>query len=106
MHELEANRTGAPRRRPRFSALQHLPISRPSVGDIDRAYYRAKTEEEEWKSKRDPVELFTDGYKGAKSPVSRLIKSKLKSLENRSAVIFALNAPYPDPNEVDQHVYA
>ena len=28
------------------------------VGDIDRAYYRSKAEEEEWKSKRDPVKLL------------------------------------------------
>jgi pyruvate dehydrogenase E1 component alpha subunit len=33
------------------------------VGDIDRSYYRAKNEEEEWKSKRDPVKLFAEWLK-------------------------------------------
>ena len=28
------------------------------VGDIDRAYYRSKREEEEWKTQRDPVKVF------------------------------------------------
>ena len=28
------------------------------VGDIDRAYYRSKAEEQQWKSKRDPVKLL------------------------------------------------
>src|SRR5204862_5450235 len=30
------------------------------VGDIDRAYYRPKKEEEEWKERRDPVKLLAD----------------------------------------------
>ncbi len=30
------------------------------VGDINRAYYRSKQEEEEWKSQRDPVTLMAD----------------------------------------------
>ena len=30
------------------------------VGDIDRAYYRSKKEEEEWKTQRDPVKLLAD----------------------------------------------
>ena len=30
------------------------------VGDIDRAYYRSKEEEEEWKTQRDPIKLLAD----------------------------------------------
>ena len=30
------------------------------VGDIDRAYYRSKKEEEEWKTQRDPVKLLEE----------------------------------------------
>lgn len=78
------------------------------VGDVDRAYYRSKREEEEWKARRDPIQLLA----------RQLIKDKLtdaKLLEQiehdihaqlQAAVKFALDAPYPASSEVDQHVYA
>jgi acetoin:2,6-dichlorophenolindophenol oxidoreductase subunit alpha len=78
------------------------------VGDIDRAYYRSKAEEENWKTRRDPITLLaawlhknhlTDGK------ALQAIETEL-SIEIKSAVEFALNAKYPDPDEVDQHVYA
>jgi acetoin:2,6-dichlorophenolindophenol oxidoreductase subunit alpha len=78
------------------------------VGDIDRSYYRAKTEEEEWKSKRDPVKLFTEWLQRSEMADSKLldqIEGEIAT-EIKDAVNFALNASYPDPNEVDQHVYA
>ena len=30
------------------------------VGDINREYYRSKQEEQNWKTERDPIKLFTD----------------------------------------------
>ncbi|HEY3306116.1 MAG TPA: thiamine pyrophosphate-dependent dehydrogenase E1 component subunit alpha [Candidatus Binatia bacterium] len=78
------------------------------VGDIDRAYYRAKKEEEEWKSKRDPVKLLTDKLLRLKIADPKLLQ-KIENETRREiedGVQFALNAPYPDPDEVDQHVYA
>jgi pyruvate dehydrogenase E1 component alpha subunit len=78
------------------------------VGDVDRAYYRSKKEEDEWKSRRDPLKLLAE----------RLIKEKMSDenslsriqhdLQNeiQAAVQFALDAPYPELSEVDQHVYA
>jgi acetoin:2,6-dichlorophenolindophenol oxidoreductase subunit alpha len=78
------------------------------VGDIDRAYYRSKAEEQEWKSKRDPVKLCADWLKQNKMAdenLFRAIESEV-SVEIQAAVNFALNAPYPAANEVDQHVYA
>jgi acetoin:2,6-dichlorophenolindophenol oxidoreductase subunit alpha len=78
------------------------------VGDIDRVYYRSKAEEAEWKSKRDPVKLL-----GAWLEKNKLADSKLfQRIENevaaeiKEAVNFALNAPYPHAEEVDQDVYA
>jgi len=78
------------------------------VGDIDRAYYRSKAEEQEWKTKRDPVILL-----GAWLEKNNLADGKLlQRIENevmteiKDAVNFALNAPYPEPGEVDQHVYS
>jgi pyruvate dehydrogenase E1 component alpha subunit len=78
------------------------------VGDIDRAYYRSKAEEDEWISKRDPVKLLADWLEK-----NKLVDGKLfQRIENevateiKDAVNFALNAPYPDQDEVKQHVYA
>ena len=78
------------------------------VGDIDRAYYRSKAEEEEWKSKRDPVKLLADWLKKSKLvDVASLDKIENEvSVEIKAAVSFALSAPYPAAGEVDQHVYA
>jgi acetoin:2,6-dichlorophenolindophenol oxidoreductase subunit alpha len=78
------------------------------VGDIDRSYYRAKNEEEEWKSKRDPVKLFTEWLQKSEMADVKLLDQIEAEIATdiREAVNFALNAPYPDPNEVNQHVYA
>ncbi len=78
------------------------------VGDVDRAYYRSKQEEEEWRKNRDPLKLLADWLKENKLLDDRSlgqIHSEV-SAEIKAAVTFALNAPYPDPDEVDQHVYA
>lgn len=78
------------------------------VGDIDRAYYRSKNEEEEWKSRRDPVKLLSDWLKQSKMADDNYFQAieKEVSTEIKAAVNFALNAPFPPANEVDQHVYA
>ena len=78
------------------------------VGDIARDYYRSKDEEEEWKSTRDPINLFTtwltSNFKITEDDLAN-IEAQIRS-EAEQAVDFALNAPYPDDSEVDQHVYA
>jgi pyruvate dehydrogenase E1 component alpha subunit len=78
------------------------------VGDVDRAYYRSKQEEEEWKVRRDPLKLLArrltrDQMADASSlaQIENDIKARIEA-----AVQFALDAPYPDTTEVDQHVYA
>ena len=78
------------------------------VGDIDRAYYRSKAEEAEWKSKRDPVQLLADWLEKNKLADSKLFQriEDEVSAEIKDAVNFALNAPFPEPREVEQHVYA
>ena len=78
------------------------------VGDIDRAYYRSKAEEEEWKTKRDPVKLLAawlEKNKLADRKLFQRIENEVAT-EIKDAVNFALNAPYPAAGEVDQHVYA
>jgi pyruvate dehydrogenase E1 component alpha subunit len=78
------------------------------VGDVDRRYYRTKEEEERWRETRDPLKLAAEwitsrGY----APASRLdqIDEEVQG-QVRAAVEFAINAPYPDPSEVTEHVYA
>jgi acetoin:2,6-dichlorophenolindophenol oxidoreductase subunit alpha len=78
------------------------------VGDVDRAYYRSKDEEEDWKTNRDPITRL-----GA-----RLVDTELATPERLEAVAteareeiaagvqFALDAPFPAPSEVTDDVYA
>ena len=78
------------------------------VGDIDRAYYRSKDEEETWKTRRDPVTLLASWLQKnrlADDKALQAIETEL-SREVKSAVEFALDSKYPDSDEVDQHVYA
>ena len=78
------------------------------VGDVDRSYYRSKQEEEEWRTSRDPLELL-GAWLRARSLAD---EAALRELDDRvSAEVekgerFALDAPYPDPSEVDRDVYA
>jgi TPP-dependent pyruvate/acetoin dehydrogenase alpha subunit len=78
------------------------------VGDVNRAYYRSKKEEEEWKSERDPLKLLATKLTRLKIADEKQldeITSQTKS-EIEKGAHFALNAAYPDPSEVTQHVYA
>jgi pyruvate dehydrogenase E1 component alpha subunit len=78
------------------------------VGDVDRSYYRTKDEELHWRTERDPIALharaLVDAGLADESTIAAI--GDEVDLEIRAAVEFALEAPYPDPAEVDQHVYA
>ncbi|MGP0099487.1 MAG: thiamine pyrophosphate-dependent dehydrogenase E1 component subunit alpha [Terriglobales bacterium] len=78
------------------------------VGDINREYYRPKQEEQEWKSDRDPIAnlgTWLIDQKLADLPTLQRIQAELES-EMKKAVDFAVAAPYPTVNEVDEDVYA
>jgi TPP-dependent pyruvate/acetoin dehydrogenase alpha subunit len=78
------------------------------VGDVQRAYYRSKEEEQEWRTNRDPIKLLGARLveNGAATPAEfERIEQRVQT-EIEAGVQFALNAPYPDPSEVTQHVYA
>lgn len=78
------------------------------VGDIDRAYYRSKEEEDYWKTQKDPLKILSEWL----LENSNVELSALEEIETRvyddveNAVQFALDAKFPEENEVDQHVYA
>jgi pyruvate dehydrogenase E1 component alpha subunit len=78
------------------------------VGDVNRAYYRSKEEEEEWKNERDPLNLLYAWLEKTKMADKKLLAriDNEVSIEIKRAVQFALDAPYPNAAEVDQHVYA
>jgi pyruvate dehydrogenase E1 component alpha subunit len=72
------------------------------VGDVDRAYYRSKDEEERWRAERDPITLLAARL-GDDSEVDR-IRERVEA-DVGDAVAYALDAPYPDTSEVTNHVY-
>jgi acetoin:2,6-dichlorophenolindophenol oxidoreductase subunit alpha len=78
------------------------------VGDINREYYRSKQEEQDWKTNRDPLKLLADWLVSQNfvDPAAiALIESEVKA-EMQVAVDFAVAAPYPNPDEAEQDVYA
>jgi len=78
------------------------------VGDISREYYRSKQEEQKWKSERDPIKVATEAIlaqKIADQAALDLIQAEVKA-EIYKAVRFAIAAPYPNVDKVEQDVYA
>ena len=78
------------------------------VGDVSREYYRTKQEEQQWKTERDPLKIMADwlvAEKLADRAALDQIHAEVKA-EIDKGVQFALNAPYPTADEVDQDVYA
>jgi len=78
------------------------------VGDISRSYYRSKAEEEEWVTQRDPLKLLADSLLSQRltdQAVLDQIQSDVKN-EIEAGMQFAINSPYPDVSQVNQHVYA
>jgi pyruvate dehydrogenase E1 component alpha subunit len=78
------------------------------VGDINRAYYRSKEEEQLWWDERDPLKVLRQGLidqQMVDPDIFQRIEQEV-SATVAQGVQFALNAPYPDPSEVAQHVYA
>jgi pyruvate dehydrogenase E1 component alpha subunit len=79
------------------------------VGDVDRAYYRSKDEEALWRSDaRDPLRvhgtwLLSQGL--ADGDALKTIEDAARA-EVETGVQFALDAPYPDPSQVTEDVFA
>jgi TPP-dependent pyruvate/acetoin dehydrogenase alpha subunit len=92
---------------PGFVVCETYRLHGHHVGDVDRAYYRSRDEETSWRE-RDPIALHgawllaqglagEDDLAGVEARVHRAVEA---------GVAFALAAPYPDADEVDEHVYA
>ncbi|HKC71151.1 MAG TPA: thiamine pyrophosphate-dependent dehydrogenase E1 component subunit alpha [Terriglobales bacterium] len=93
---------------PAFLVCNTYRYSGHHVGDINREYYRSKEEEQRWKSQHDPLKLLsgwlTEQALAEPADFER-IQSEVKK-EMEAAVKFAIAAPYPSPEEVEQDVYA
>jgi pyruvate dehydrogenase E1 component alpha subunit len=93
---------------PFFMELKTYRYHGHHVGDINRDYYRSKDEEVEWKTARDPITNFGKWLIDQKI----MTADELTALGNeisedaKTAVDYALSAPYPDASEVDMHVFA
>lgn len=78
------------------------------VGDIDRAYYRSKEEETHWKTERDPIKIMGDWLVDQGIADVTSLKNIEESIYSDvdAAVEFALNAPFPELEEVNTNVYS
>jgi TPP-dependent pyruvate/acetoin dehydrogenase alpha subunit len=78
------------------------------VGDISRDYYRAKQEEQMWKTERDPLKVMSAWLLesgAADAAALDHVKTEVEA-EIEKAVQFALATPYPDASRVTEDVYA
>lgn len=93
---------------PAFLVCETYRYTGHHVGDINREYYRSKQEEQEWKTNRDPIKNFgvwLNSEKLADATSLAAIETEVRA-EMKAAVEFAIAAPYPGVEEVDEDVYA
>jgi pyruvate dehydrogenase E1 component alpha subunit len=78
------------------------------VGDINREYYRTKLEEQTWKTQWDPIVNLGAWIVAQKLAGAELLDRWHAEIESemKQAVEFAMAAPYPTPDQVDQDIYA
>ena len=78
------------------------------VGDVDRAYYRSKDEEALWRDERDPLAIFGHWLEEQKlaTPDDLVRITDGARAEIEAGVQFALDAPFPDPSQVTEDLYA
>jgi pyruvate dehydrogenase E1 component alpha subunit len=93
---------------PAFLQADTYRYSGHHVGDINREYYRAKSEEQHWKTERDPINLHGNWLiKQEYADASALegIATEARA-EMEAAVKFAVAAPYPSVEQVNEDIYA
>lgn len=78
------------------------------VGDVNREYYRPKQEEQRWMSERDPIQVLgnwlIEGKLAAQAELEQVRAEVAAAIEQ--AAEFALKAPYPSADQVEDDVYA
>jgi len=93
---------------PAFLQADTYRYSGHHVGDINREYYRSKQEEQHWKTERDPIKLHVRWLmtlgQAAATALEQITTEARAEME--AAVKFAIAAPYPSVDQVEQDVYA
>jgi pyruvate dehydrogenase E1 component alpha subunit len=93
---------------PAFLLLNTYRYRGHHVGDIAREYYRSKQEEQGWASDRDPIKIMT-GWMLDNKVVDQATLDGINdelTAQMDAAVEFAIQAPFPTPDEVEQDIYA
>ena len=93
---------------PAFLLCQTYRYHGHHVGDVDRAYYRSKDEEELWRGSRDPLALhgrWLEEQKLASPDDLKRLEDEARA-EIQAGLEFALAAPFPDSSEVTEDVFA
>jgi len=93
---------------PSFLICKTYRYSGHHVGDINRAYYRPKEEEAYWKAERDPLKLMQSWLLSDYGVTDSILDQIFQRVtaEIRHGVEYAIQAPYPSPQEVSEDVYA
>src|SRR5690349_16066669 len=93
---------------PAFLQLDTYRYHGHHVGDIARAYYRPKTEEEQWRRARDPiaqhVAFLLDTRLADQSTLDHIERALVAEMDQ--AVTFATEASYPDASALMEDIYA
>ena len=93
---------------PAFLQADTYRYSGHHVGDINREYYRSKQEEQLWKNDRDPIRLhghwLVERHYAEQRDLDQVTAEARNEME--AAVKFAISAPYPSTDQVNEDVYA
>ncbi len=110
VHAATAERVAAARRGdgPGFVLCNTYRYHGHHVGDVDRRYYRTAEEEADWRERHDPIArlgawLLDEG--AATQDELAAIDADVRTRVD-AGLAFALEAAFPDPAAVDEHVYA
>jgi len=78
------------------------------VGDVSREYYRGRQEEQRWASERDPIAILGAhlAESGAADRAALDAVHAELTTEMDEAMRWAIDAPYPEPSEAAEDVYA
>ena len=93
---------------PAFLAANTYRYHGHHVGDVDRVYYRSADEEQLWRDERDPIARLGEWLLATAVTNAEELKRIEDDVrdEVERGVRFALDAPFPDPSEVTDDVFA
>jgi acetoin:2,6-dichlorophenolindophenol oxidoreductase subunit alpha len=93
---------------PSFLQADTYRYSGHHVGDINREYYRSKAEEQRWKTERDPIKLHGNWLIEQEHADASALEAMATDAraEMEGAVKFAVAAPYPGVDQVEEDIYA